>query len=316
MDLELRRQVLTSIEKGITEIQVVIIVLTRELALKVAKQLNEDTDEKKCLPCINDRRFEMQMNELRLHHYPIVAGTLGRIDVLFYRNILKPAYIKELYVLDSIAMVNYPLKRPLERVLGFIQKHTHITLHFPPSPSIVRQIKDFNGNICCYGVHQDLIEANHFALYVFDEMRKIDTLCELCRMNTSVPILICCKMQGTVFANAKILRSQNLPVVTLSSDMSSEDIRIAIDTFQFCQVHIMIATGYIRSLIDLKTPMVIINYDLPKPDAYARRINFTNETWIAKNTVFISLIKMTERQKLLYLKKTLGLRWILEMYSN
>lgn len=53
--------------------------------------------------------------------------------------------------------------------------------------------------------------------------------------------------------------------------MSSEDIRIAIDTFQCCQVHIMITTGYIRGLIDLRTPMIVINYDLPKPDAYARR---------------------------------------------
>lgn len=46
-------------------------------------------------------------------------------------------------------------------------------------------------------------------------MRKMDILCDLCRTNTSVPILVCCSMQGTAFANAKILRAQNLPVVTL-----------------------------------------------------------------------------------------------------
>lgn len=53
--------------------------------------------------------------------------------------------------------------------------------------------------------------------------------------------------------------------------MSSYDLRTAISTFELCQVRIMIATGYVRGLIDLKRPTVIINYDLPKPDAYARR---------------------------------------------
>ncbi|EFO17539.1 hypothetical protein LOAG_10959 [Loa loa] len=139
----------------------------------------------------------------------------------------------------------------------------------------------------------------------------MDTLCDLCRTNASVPILICCSMQGTALANAKILRTQNLAVVTLTSEMSSQDIRVAIDTFQTGQVHIMITTGYVRGLIDLKTPMIIINYDLPKPDAYARRINFTGESWIAKRTVFISLVKMTERNKVMQLKRKLGLRWIL-----
>ncbi|CAG9530448.1 unnamed protein product [Cercopithifilaria johnstoni] len=311
MEVELRRLALTCIEKNITEIQVVVIVLTRELAFKVARQLNEDTGEKKCVPCISDRRFEVQAEEIRQQHLPIVVGTLGRIELLFFRNILKPIFIKQLFILDSIAMVNFPLKRSLERVLGFVQKHIHITLHLPPSTSIVSQIKNFIGNVSCYGIHPDLIEANHFALYVSDEMRKMDTLCDLCRINTSVPILICCSMQGTTLANAKILRAQNLPVVTLTSEMSSNDIRIAIDIFEFRQVRIMIATGYVRGLIDLKTPMIIINYDLPKPDAYARRVNFTGEPWIAKHTVFISLIKMVERQKLCQLKEKLGLRWIL-----
>ncbi|VDO25840.1 unnamed protein product [Brugia timori] len=326
MEFELRKKALACIESNVTEVQVVIIVLTRELAFKVAHQLNEDAGEMKCLPCINDRRFEVHLDEMKQRHFPIVAGTLGRIDLFLYRNVLKPVYIKELFILDSIAMVSFPLKRSLERVLGFIQKHIHIILHLPPCASIVRQIQDFTGSVSCYGAHPHLIEANHFALHVSDEMRKMDTLCDLCRTNTSVPILICCSMQGTAFANAKVLRAQNLPVVTLSgpfllikvqlgllrtSEMSSDDIRVAIETFQLCQVHIMITTGYIRGLIDLRTPMIIINYDLPKPDAYARRINFVGESWIAKHTVFISLIKMSERHKLSQIKEKLGLRWFL-----
>uniref|UniRef100_A0A158Q8T2 Helicase C-terminal domain-containing protein n=1 Tax=Elaeophora elaphi TaxID=1147741 RepID=A0A158Q8T2_9BILA len=311
MEIELRRQVLGYIEKNVSEVQVVIVVLTRELAFKVARQFNEDLDDRKCLPCVNDRRFDVQMEQISQQHFPIVVGTIGRVDALLYRNALKPMFIKEIFILDSTAMVNFPLKRSLERVLGFVQKHIHITMHLPPSTSIVRQIQNFNGNISCYSAHPDLIEANHFAVHVADEMRKMDTLCELCRMNTSAPILICCSMQGTIFANAKILRAQNLPVVTLASEMSSDDIRVAIDAFESCQVRIMVATGYVRGLIDLKTPMIIINYDLPKPDAYARRINFTGESWIAKQTVFISLIKMAERQKLSQLKEKLGLRWIL-----
>ncbi|KAL3990610.1 hypothetical protein ACH3XW_32485 [Acanthocheilonema viteae] len=315
MEIELRRRVLACIERHISEIQVVIIVLTRELAFKVARQLNKDAGEMKCLPCVNDRRFEIHMEEIRQQNFPIVVGTLGRIDLFFYRNALKPIFIKELFILDSAAMVNFPLKRSLERVLGFIQKHIHITLHLPPNNSIVRQIENYIGNVSCHGIHPDLIEANHFALHVSNEMRKMDALCDLCRINTSVPILICCRMQGTALANAKILRAQNLPVVTLTSEMSSDDIRIAIETFELCQVHIMIATGYIRGLVDLKTPMIVINYELPKPDAYARRVNFTGESWIARHTVFISLIKMTEIKKLCQLREKLGLRWIL-MYPD
>uniref|UniRef100_A0A915PDT0 Helicase C-terminal domain-containing protein n=1 Tax=Setaria digitata TaxID=48799 RepID=A0A915PDT0_9BILA len=313
MEPELRKRALSCIENCVPEIQVVIIVLTRELAFKVARQLNEDAGGYKCVACINDRRFELHVNEIKEKRCSIISGTLGRIDILFYRNALKPAYIKELYILDSVAMVNFPLKRPLERVLGFIQRHIRITLHLPPNSSIVRQIQHFTGDVYCCGAEPELIQSNHFALHVSDEMRKMDTLCGLCRTNTSVPILVCCTMQGTAFANAKILRAQNLPVVTLTSDLSSEDIRTAIDTFQSSQVRIMITTGYIRGLIDLKSPIIIINYDLPRPDAYARRVNFMGNSRIAERTVFISLIKMSERQKLSCLKRKLGLRWILEM---
>ncbi|VDN45394.1 unnamed protein product [Gongylonema pulchrum] len=78
----------------------------------------------------------------------------------------------------------------------------------------------------------------------------------------------------------------------------------------------MMTTGYIRGLIELWTPMVIINYDMPMPDAYARRVTFTGESWKARNTVFITLFRMHERQRLLSLKAELGLRWILQMYSS
>lgn len=42
----------------------------------------------KCLPCINDRRVELHIDEMKQHYFPIIAGTLGRIDLLFYRNVL------------------------------------------------------------------------------------------------------------------------------------------------------------------------------------------------------------------------------------
>ncbi|EJW79258.1 hypothetical protein WUBG_09833 [Wuchereria bancrofti] len=176
MEFELRKKALASIESNVTEVQVVIIVLTRELAFKVAQQLNEDAGEMKCLPCINDRRFEIHLDEMKQRHFPIVAGTLGRIDLFFYRNALKPVYIKELFILDSVAMVSFPLKRSLERVLGFIQKHIHITLHLPPCASIVRQIQDFTGSVSCYGAHPHLIEANHFALHVSNEWSDDDDI--------------------------------------------------------------------------------------------------------------------------------------------
>ncbi|VDM98025.1 unnamed protein product [Thelazia callipaeda] len=316
MEHHLRTEALKSIDKNLHEVQVVVIVLTRGLAQKVTEQLNSDAGKLVCLPCINDRRFEVQIDEMNEGNYHIVAGTLGRVDVLFYRNGLKPLFIKELYILDSIAMVNFPLKRSLERVLGFIQKHIHITLHLPPSLPIVNQIRDFTGNVACYSINANLIAANHFALQVTDEARKVDVLCNLCQMTTSVPILICCKMEGTAFLNAQILRSRNMPVITLTGSLSPDELQNAIDTFQSCHVNIMIATGYVRGLIDLNMPMVIINYDLPKPDAYARRVNFTRETWIAKNTVFITLIKLNERNKIRKLRKDLELRWILEMYSH
>ncbi|EFO17213.1 hypothetical protein LOAG_11289 [Loa loa] len=88
MEIELRRQALACVEKNITEVQVVIVVLTRELAFKIARQLNEDAGEIRCLPCVNDRQFELQLNEMRKQHFAIVVGTLGRIDLFLYRNVL------------------------------------------------------------------------------------------------------------------------------------------------------------------------------------------------------------------------------------
>lgn len=54
-------------------------------------------------------------------------------------------------------------------------------------------------------------------------------------------------------------------------NLAPEDIQVAIDSFQSGRVRILMTTGYIRGLINLRTPMIIINYDMPKPDAYSRR---------------------------------------------
>lgn len=45
--------------------------------------------------------------------------------------------------------------------------------------------------------------------------KKLDTLCELCHIPTSAPVLVCCGVQRTVFVTAKLLRAQKLSVVTV-----------------------------------------------------------------------------------------------------
>lgn len=45
-----------------------------------------------------------------------------------------------------------------------------ICLHLPSSSSITRQISDFHEKTSYYGIHPGLIEANHFAVVVTDEV--------------------------------------------------------------------------------------------------------------------------------------------------
>ena len=264
----------------IRQVQGLVLVPTRELAVQVADNIKLFAKHKKLkvLPVYGGEPIQRQIHALA-HGIHIVVGTPGRIIDLLKRRILNLSSVKTLVLDEADRMLD----------MGFIEDIDYIIAKTPAN----RQTSLFSAtidktvmNICnryMKNPEKILVSKDEIALtqmkqyyMVVNHARKYGALCDILRENHVDRAIIFCKTRRGTSALSEKLSRKGYNAQALHAGFTQPQRDRVINAFRDGKLKLLVATDVAARGLDIQGITHIINYDVPlEAPVYFHRIGRT-----------------------------------------
>jgi len=264
----------------IRQVQGLVLVPTRELAVQVADNIKLFAKHKKLkvLPVYGGEPIQRQIHALA-HGIHIVVGTPGRIIDLLKRRILNLSSVKTLVLDEADRMLD----------MGFIEDIDYIIAKTPAN----RQTSLFSAtidktvmNICNRYMKKPekiLVSKDEIALtqmkqyyMVVNHARKYGALCDILRENHVDRAIIFCKTRRGTSALSEKLSRKGYNAQALHAGFTQPQRDRVINAFRDGKLKLLVATDVAARGLDIQGITHIINYDVPlEAPVYFHRIGRT-----------------------------------------
>jgi ATP-dependent RNA helicase DeaD len=264
----------------IRQVQGLVLVPTRELAVQVADNIKLFAKHKKLkvLPVYGGEPIQRQIHALA-HGTHIVVGTPGRIIDLLKRRILNLSSVKTLVLDEADRMLD----------MGFIEDIDYIIAKTPAN----RQTSLFSAtidktvmNICnryMKNPEKILVSKDEIALtqmkqyyMVVNHARKYGALCDILRENHVDRAIIFCKTRRGTSALSEKLSRKGYNAQALHAGFTQPQRDRVINAFRDGKLKLLVATDVAARGLDIQGITHIINYDVPlEAPVYFHRIGRT-----------------------------------------
>lgn len=262
------------------QLQTLILVPTRELALQVAdafKQLAQHTNLRVAV-VFGGAPIEKQIRELK-NGYECVVATPGRCIDLMKRRILKPQNIKFL-VLDEVdEMLSMGFIDDVETIASQLEDEKQ-TLFFSATmnKNIERVAEKFLKDPVRITIQatRETLDQIEQSYVVVREGQKMSVLTNMLRVQNPERAIIFAKTKKRVDEIAENLAMHGFNVERIHGDLSQEQRTFTFKKFRLGQTNILIATDVAARGLDIKELSHVYNFDLPQElEYYIHRIGRT-----------------------------------------
>lgn len=297
------------------EIQALIIVPTRELALQYATDTQKVGKYKgvKAFAIFGGEDASMQQSKLK-HGVQVLIATPGRLIDFIYSRQIDLSHVETLILDEADEMLGMGFAEDLEFIIQCLV-HSHQTLLFSATmpPKIQRLAKHYMKspeivNLILEQSSPNLLE--HFFLFCSPH-EKDQELAHLIEEKKPVQAIVFCQSRYQVEKVCDTLKKRFEKIDFLHAGLG-QDVRTAVtNKFRSGKVQILIATDVVSRGLDFSKVSHVFIYQLPKnPEVYVHRSGRTGRN--NKSGVVISLISSKE---LCFLKPILNqikqeLQWI------
>ncbi len=262
------------------QLQVLVLVPTRELAVQVAKETRDLG--KYCnvnvLEVYGGTDIEKQIQALQ-EGAQIVVATPGRVLDHLKRYSINLSTVR-FVVLDEadrmldmgfIDDVEYILeKTPQDRQTLLFSatmpgQILELTNRFMVSPEVIRVSED---KMTVEGIKQFFV--------AIEGREKIDTLCTVLKTRAPTLSIIFCRTKMGADRLEMILRDRGFNALSLHGNLSQARRELVLKKFREGQIQVLVATDLAARGLDIDDVSHVINYDLPEePPQYVHRIGRT-----------------------------------------
>lgn len=265
--------------KKSTEVQVVILVPTRELAIQVADEVYKFSRllDIHTATVYGGTGYRRQIEHIK--NAGVVVATPGRLlDLLQSKKItLNP----QCAVLDEAdEMLNMGFLEDVRRIFSYFGNRSQ-TLMF--SATMPQEIKDLATTLMSDPVflrveqEEKLISetiAQYF--YVIDEHERDEAITRLIDFANPKKGIIFCRTKRETERLAQFLKGQGYKAESLHGDMEQRDRREVMRKFKQNQYEILVATDVAARGLDIRDVSHVFNYHIPlDPESYVHRIGRT-----------------------------------------
>ncbi|MBF0451559.1 MAG: DEAD/DEAH box helicase [Candidatus Magnetomorum sp.] len=287
-------------------VQALILVPTRELAIQVSEEIYSLRGDKnlQILPIYGGQAIDHQLRRLRKGVH-IVVGTPGRVIDHLKRKTLKILEIEHLILDEADEMLNMGFIEDMEEIMKYTNSSKR-TLLF--SATIPQKIKDLarkymdNYELLTVKKKQltpNLTEQVYFEVQASD---KFEALCRIIDIVDDFYGIVFCRTKNDVDYVLSHLMNRGYDAEAIHGDISQAHRERTLEKFKKHHVNLLIATDVAARGLDVNNLSHVINYSLPQdPESYVHRIGRTGRA--GNEGIAITFITPNEYSRLMFIQR-------------
>ncbi|MBT3216059.1 MAG: DEAD/DEAH box helicase [Candidatus Marinimicrobia bacterium] len=297
------------IRADIKDVQALILVPTRELAIQVSEEISSLKGEKdiKTVPIYGGQSIDQQLRRLKKGVH-IVVGSPGRVIDHLKRRTLKLDKIEHLILDEADEMLNMGFIDDMEEIFEYTNPDKKTLLFSATMPnrikSLAKKYMDGYELLTAKKVQltTDLTEQIYFEVRVAD---KFGALCRIIDIEDNFYGLVFCRTKINVDKIATHLADRGYDSEAIHGDISQPQRERTLNKFKSKKINILVATDVAARGIDVNDLTHVINYSLPQdPEAYVHRIGRTGRA--GKEGTAITFITPNEYSRLMFIQRKAG----------
>jgi superfamily II DNA/RNA helicase len=300
---------LQKIDSGLKQLQVMVLVPTRELGMQIIHEIEKLTEHSSILaqPLIGGASVSRQIEKLRLHPQ-IVVGTPGRILELIKVKKLSMHHVQSIVVDEVDQVFDLGSMLEVESILKSAMRDRQIlffsaTISDAIQAAAMRWMKD--PAVIHINPAQRAAETLEHLYFVCEEREKIDTLRRLIRLYNPKSAIVFINETDDAAEVVQKLRYVGLSMEALYGEASKQDRARAMGGFREGRFQLLLATDVAARGLDLAEVTHVINLDLPiDADHYIHRAGRTGR--MGRHGTVISIVARKQQFIIDKYAKTLG----------
>jgi len=248
-------------------VQGLVLVPTRELAVQIADHINQLAKYKKLktLPVYGGEPIGKQIYEIEKGIH-IIVGTPGRIIDLLKRHILNFSSVRIVVLDEADRMLDMGFIDDIEYILTKVPSNRQTSLFSATiDQSVMRICHRYMKNPEKILVSKDEIALSQMNQYyiVVNPHSKFETLCNILNQNHINRAIIFCKTRTDTSTLADKLRQRGYDAKPLHAGFTQPQRDFVINSFRQGKLKLLIATDVAARGLDIQGITHIINYDVP-----------------------------------------------------
>ncbi|RKY08540.1 MAG: ATP-dependent helicase [Planctomycetota bacterium] len=272
--------VVQSVDPSLNEIQALILVPTRELALQYVDEIAWIAKETTVSAFAVYGGFSIDIQKSKLAHgVQILVATPGRLIDLLYNSPLRLAEVRYFVLDEADEMLNQGFLTDIEFVFSCMV-HEHHTMLF--SATMPNEIKQLSKNYLDDPVMVELIadqkapESLHHYFQVVQPRHRFEKLLELIEQEKPKQAILFCSSRNNCDKLYDHLKGKVKSVEQIHGGLDQNKRTSLFRRFKRLDIQYLVATDIASRGLDFSHTTHIFNYDLPQnPEAYTHRTGRT-----------------------------------------
>lgn len=267
-------------EQDLEQVQGLVIVPTRELAMQVAEELNKIGSQKKIrsLPIYGGQDIDRQIRALK-NRPQILVGTPGRLMDHLRRRTIRLNQIKILVLDEADEMLNMGFKEDIEEILKQAPEERQNLLFCATMPLHIQNLaREFFNNPEMVHIDPRVVTVlNTEQQYIeVPERQKLDVLCRLLDIQNPELAIVFGRTKRRVDEIAEALIKRGYLADGIHGDLSQSQRDMVMRKFKNGTNDILVATDVAARGLDISGVTHIYNFDIPQDaEGYIHRIGRT-----------------------------------------
>jgi ATP-dependent RNA helicase DeaD len=312
--------ILQQIDVNNNEPQAIILSPTRELAIQIAKNIEEFSKHMKrmnVLAVYGGAKIDEQISRLK-RGVQIVVGTPGRTVDLIKRKRLNLRNIQWLVLDEADEMLNMGFKDELDQILEATPTSKQTLLFSATFPKEVESIarnymkKPVEISAGKKNVGADKVQHEY---YLVSDRNRYPALKRIADIHPNIYSIVFCRTRRETKDIADKLINDGYNADALHGDLSQAQRDIVMQKFRNKNLQILVATDVAARGLDVNDLTHIINYKLPdQSENYTHRSGRTGRA--GKEGISIALITPKEKGKLRPIERKINKKFELKLVPN
>ncbi len=306
--------ILEQIETNNKDTQAIILSPTRELAIQIAKNIEEFSshlENFRVTAVYGGSNIDEQIRKLKRGSH-IVVGTPGRTVDLIKRKQLKLSNVKWLVLDEADEMLNMGFKDELDKVLAVTPEEKQTLLFSATFPKEVERIaRNYMHNPVEINAGKKNIGADQVShqYYVVSERNRYAALKRIADVNTDIYGIIFCRTRRETQEVADKLIKDGYSADSLHGDLSQAQRDSVMGKFRKKHLQLLVATDVAARGLDVTDLTHVINHKLPDQiESYTHRSGRTGRA--GKEGISIAIVTSREKGKLRPIERLIGKKFV------